>query len=120
MTFGSPRKGYMDSQIIELLTQMNIKIDQLQKEISDLKKPKKVVSTDDSENWWSVETNFNNILVKFSKGPDFNEFKDYVKELGGTWFVSKKAWKFPIVSVEQVIESIRSKFPNKEFKDLRN
>jgi len=33
--------------------------------------------------------------------------------------VSKKAWKFPIVSVEQVIESVRSKFPDKEFKDLR-
>jgi hypothetical protein len=109
----------MDSQIIELLNQMNIKIDNLQKEISELKKPKKTVSTSDTENWWSIETNFNNVLVKFSKGSDFNDFKDHIKELGGTWFVSKKAWKFPIVSVEQVIESVRSKFPDKEFKDLR-
>jgi hypothetical protein len=110
----------MDSQIIELLTQMNLKIDQLQKDLSELKKPKRSsTSSDDSENWWSVEINFNNILIKFSKGNEFNEFKDYIKELGGTWFVSKKAWKFPIVSVDQVIESIRLKFPNKEFKDLR-
>jgi hypothetical protein len=110
----------MDSQIIELLTQMNLKIDQLQKDLSELKKSKRSsTSSDDSENWWSVEINFNNILIKFSKGNEFNEFKDYIKELGGTWFVSKKAWKFPIVSVDQVIESIRLKFPNKEFKDLR-
>jgi hypothetical protein len=110
----------MDSQIIELLTQMNLKIDQLQKDLSELKKPKRSsTSSDDSENWWSVEINYNNILIKFSKGNEFNEFKDYIKELGGTWFVSKKAWKFPIVSVDQVIESIRLKFPNKEFKDLR-
>ena len=110
----------MDSQIIELLTQMNLKIDQLQKDLSELKKPKRSsTSSDDSENWWSVEINFNNILIKFSKGNEFNEFKDYIKELGGTWFVSKKAWKFPSVSVDQVIESIRLKFPNKEFKDLR-
>jgi hypothetical protein len=110
----------MDSQIIELLTQMNLKIDQLQKDLSELKKPKRSsTSSDDSENWWSVEINFNNILIKFSKGNEFNEFKDYIKELGGTWFVSKKAWKFPIVSVDQVIASIQSKFPNKEFKDLR-
>ena len=109
----------MDSQIIELLTQMNLKIDQLQKDISELKKPKRTTPSDDSENWWSVEINFNNILIKFSKGTEFNEFKDYIKELGGTWFVSKKAWKFPIVSVDQVINSIQTKFPNKEFRDLR-
>ena len=108
--------------IIELLNQMNTKIDNLQKEISELKNEKKIKKqpiTDDDENWWSVEKHFNNILIKFSKGSDFTEFKDHLKELGGTWFVSKKAWKFPVVFTDQVIEAIQTKFPNKEFKDER-
>ena len=109
----------MDAQIIEILNQMNLKIDQLQKQISELKNTSHKI-IDDSENWWSIETSYNNVLIKFSKGSDFNDFKDYIKELGGTWFVSKKAWKFPIVSVEQVEKSIKEKFPNKEFKDLRD
>ena len=80
----------------------------------------KMKKEDSSENWWSIENHFNNILIKFSKGSDFTEFKDHLKELGGTWFVSKKSWKFPIVSSDQVISSIKEKFSNKEFRDIRN
>ena len=112
------------NQIETKIDQLETKIDQIYEMIKqmhlELKKPKNQNKDQDLENWWSIENNFNNVLIKFSKGSDFNEFKEYIKELGGAWFVSKKAWKFPIVSTDQIIESIKNKFPTKEFKDIRN
>jgi len=73
------------------------------------------------ENWWSIENYYNNILIKFSSGneSDFHEFKDCMKELGGSYNGTKKAWKFPKISADGVIKSITDSYPNKEFKDIR-
>jgi len=109
----------MENEMYELIKNMDRKIDELQKQVSELKiNKKKIVQTEG--NWWSIEIYGNNVLVNFSKGTDFDEFKNYVKELGGTWLLGKKSWKFPIMSTEQLIEKISEKFPDKEFKDLRD
>jgi hypothetical protein len=99
-------------ELMQMVREMKVVLEDIQ---CKLNAPKTPVSIPESDNTWTIENHFNNILVKFSKGPDFNEFKNYLKELGGTWFVSNKAWKFPIVSSEQVINSIKEKFPNKIF-----
>jgi hypothetical protein len=59
-------------------------------------------------NTWTVEEYKNSILIKFAFHA---EFKDYIKELGGTWMVAKKAWMFPKSNYEDIIESIGTKFP---------
>lgn len=108
----------MESKIDE----MYLMIQQMQITINELRSGewlKNPIKINEIENWWSIETNFNNVYVKFSKGTDFNEFKEYIKQLGGLWIVTKKAWKFPNISTEQIIISINEKYPNKEFKDLR-
>ena len=114
----------MESNIENKIKELSSKIDEMYEMMKKLqiKIDNKIDNKikESSENWWSIENHFNNILIKFSKGSDFTEFKDHLKELGGTWFVSKKAWKFPIVSAEQVINSIKEKFSNKEFRDIRN
>jgi pyruvate-formate lyase len=72
------------------------------------KKPKQV----ETDTNWSVHDYKNSILVSFS----FNrEFKDYIKELGGVWMVSKKAWMFPKSNEEEIVEQIKTKFPKWNF-----
>ena len=70
------------------------------------------LNEDSDLNTWSVEEYKNSILIKFS----FNtEFKDYIKELGGTWMVAKKAWMFPKSNQDDILESITTKFPKWSF-----
>jgi len=70
------------------------------------KKPK---HQEETETKWSVtgyKDNF--ILISFS----YNiEFKNYIKELGGMWMVSKKSWMFPKSNETNIIEQINEKFP---------
>ena len=98
-------------------------IAELQKQVADLQKQVAELSLKGEnkvdENWWSIEDYYNNILIKFSTGQDFHEFKDYIKELGGSFNGTKKAWKFPKIASDGVIKSISERFQNKEFKDLR-
>ncbi len=91
---------------VDLLTE---KVDRL---ILMIEKNKKKVNEDSDLNTWSVEEYKNSILIKFS----FNtEFKDYIKELGGTWMVAKKAWMFPKSNQDDILESITTKFPKWSF-----
>ena len=110
----------MDTQIYELLKNMDKKIDDLQKELSELKVGKNKKENVIDENWWSIEDYDNNVLIRFSRGKDFDDFKKYIKELGGTWNFLNKAWKFPKISSDQIITKISEKFTNKDFRDLRN
>lgn len=68
-------------------------------------------------NEWSVEEYKNSILVKFSFN---NEFKDYIKELGGTWLSIKKAWMFPKDNSEEIIEAVKEKYPKWSFTNSIN
>jgi hypothetical protein len=84
----------------------------------DNKNTKKKYTNEESDlNTWSAEDYKNSILIKFS----FNtEFKDYIKELGGTWMVAKKAWMFPKSNYTEIIEEITTKFPNWSFTNSVN
>ena len=68
--------------------------------------------TESNLNEWSVQEYNNCVLVKFSFN---NEFKDFIKELGGSWMVSKKAWMFPIDGINDIIESVQEKYPKWSF-----
>lgn len=98
-------------ELTQMVREMKVILEDIQNKLN--------VPVPENDNTWNLESHFNTVLVTFSKGPDFNEFKNYLKEIGGTWFVGKKAWKFPIVSSEQVINSIKERFPNKIFVDKR-
>jgi hypothetical protein len=70
---------------------------------------KKKERVEETETNWSVVDYKNSILISFS----FNkEFKDYIKELGGLWMVSKKSWMFPKTNETIVVQQIKEKFPN--------
>ena len=71
-------------------------------------KPKKEVKVLQEKTWELTEYK-NSILVSFA----FNlDFKEYIKELGGKWMVSKKSWMFPKAESESIIEQISEKFPD--------
>jgi hypothetical protein len=76
--------------------------------IIELLKPKKEVKVLQEKTWELTEYK-NSILVSFA----FNlDFKEYIKELGGKWMVSKKSWMFPKAESESIIEQISEKFPD--------
>jgi hypothetical protein len=89
---------------------LNEKVDRMilmfDKILNEKKKRQSVPESDLNE--WSVEEYKSSIYIKFSFN---NDFKDYIKELGGTWYSGKKAWMFPKDNSEEVIESIKTKFP---------
>ena len=68
-------------------------------------------------NEWSVEEYNNSALIKFSFN---NEFKDFIKELGGTWINTKKAWMFPKEGIEDIIELVQDKYPKWSFTNSLN
>jgi hypothetical protein len=73
-----------------------------------LEKPNK-----QSETTWSIsDYNIKGIdyfLISFS----FNtSFKEYVKEIGGLWNSSRKAWMFPKSNQENIVSQISTRFPN--------
>jgi hypothetical protein len=102
---------------------MSITLESLQTEIESLNKkmdtilellktkqsPKKEINQEPVEKTWSVEDYKNCILLSFP----FNlEFKEYIKEIGGKWMVSKKSWMFPKAESESITEQISEKFPD--------
>jgi hypothetical protein len=70
-----------------------------------------------SLNEWSVEEYNNSALIKFSFN---NEFKDFIKELGGTWINTKKAWVFSKDGIEDIIEQVQDKYPKWSFTNSLN
>lgn len=46
-----------------------------------------------------------------------NEFKTYIKELGGTWKVWARGWRFPISSYQEVTTKIKIKFADWSYED---
>jgi len=84
-------------QMISLFEKMNMQLEK-----------KKKAKQEETETNWSVCDYKNSILISFS----FNlEFKNYIKELGGVWMVSKKSWMFPKSNETEIVESITGKFP---------
>ena len=67
-------------------------------------------------NSWSIENYKNSVLIKF---PFNDSFKNYIKELGGQWILGKKSWAFPKLSEESVINSIKERYADWAFTDLR-
>ena len=89
--------------------EMSTKFDEILNKFDENKKKK--VKQEETETKWSITEYKNSILVSFSFN---NEFKDYIKELGGIWMVSKKSWMFP-KSQTEITEQIKLKFPKWEF-----
>ena len=87
-------------------------IDLFKKTMTLLEK-KKREQPSETETIWSM-SDYNNkgidyVLVSFS----FNvAFKNYIKELGGIWMISKKAWMFPKSNEADLIEKISTQFPS--------
>jgi hypothetical protein len=97
-------------QSVELKLQLlNQKVDKIIEMMSSLlEKKKKVKQEEETDTNWSIVDYKNSVLVSFS----FNmEFKNYIKELGGVWMVSKKAWMFPKSNETEIVAQIQEKFP---------
>jgi hypothetical protein len=102
------------SQIMEMLSMINTKIDQLSERIENIPIQRK----NNSKKEWTLENYKKSILVKF----DFNkQLIEFIKsaELGGIWNNSLKAWLFPKSIENDVIDQITENFPNWVFIDLR-
>ena len=77
---------------------------------------KKKKQEESNETTWTMEDYKESVLVKFS----FNiEFKAFVKELGGKWMVSKKAWVFSNINKQEIKEQLLDKFPFWKFEELK-
>jgi hypothetical protein len=105
---------------VDLLTEkvnnLNEKMERILLLLSD-KKKRNVLPEESDLTHWSAEDYKNSVLIKFS----FNtEFKDYIKELGGTWMVAKKAWMFPKSNYQDILESLQEKFPKWTFTNSIN
>jgi hypothetical protein len=103
------------SEILEMLSMINTKIDQLSERIENIP----IQRNNKSKKEWTMENYKKSILVKF----DFNkQLIDFIKqsELGGLWIPSMKAWVFPKSMENEVIIQINEKFPTWIFLDLRN
>ena len=98
------------------IEELSCKIEMLNKKLDDLNKKFEMlmqkVKKEETETNWDISEYKNSILVSFS----FNkEFKEYVKELGGKWMVTKKAWMFPKSNEIEIINNITEKFPTWNF-----
>ena len=86
--------------------EMSTKFDEMGKDLNKKKPKQEETSTN-----WSITDYKNSVLISFS----FNkEFKDYIKELGGIWMVSKKSWMFSKSEETKILEQIKIKFPKWE------
>jgi hypothetical protein len=102
----------MESNYVENINMalLNKKIDHMiglfEKTMAILERRKTKKEEETTTNW-SIENYKNSLLVKFS----YNiAFKDYIKDLGGKWMVSKKAWMFP--KSFDLVKEIKTKFPD--------
>jgi hypothetical protein len=96
-------------QSVELKLQLlNQKVDKIMEMMSSLIEKKKKVKQEETDTNWSIVDYKNSVLISFS----FNtEFKNYIKELGGVWMVSKKSWMFPKSNESEIVAQIEEKFP---------
>lgn len=96
-------------QSVELKLQLlNQKVDKIIEIMSSLLEKKKKIKQEETDTNWSIVDYKNSVLVSFS----FNmEFKNYIKEIGGVWMVSKKAWMFPKSNETEIVAQIQEKFP---------
>lgn len=104
------------SQIMEMLSMINTKVDQLSERIENI--PISIQRKNNSKKEWTLENYKKSILVKF----DFNkQLIEFIKsaELGGIWNNSLKAWLFPKSIENDVIDQITENFPNWVFVDMR-
>jgi len=62
----------------------------------------------ESEKTWSVTEYKNSFLISF---PFNTEFKNFIKELGGVWMATKKAWMFPKSKESEILDQIQTAFP---------
>jgi hypothetical protein len=60
------------------------------------------------EKIWSVTDYKSSILISF---PFNNDFKNFIKELGGVWMATKKAWMFPKSKEAEILDQIQTAFP---------
>jgi len=103
------------SEIMEMLSMINTKLDQLSEKIENIP----IQRNNKSKKEWTMENYKKSILVKF----DFNkQLIEFIKsaELGGIWNSTLKAWLFPKSIENDVIDQITENFPNWIFIDLRN
>jgi hypothetical protein len=104
--------GKMSNIVEELnMALLNRKLDHMihlfEKTMAILER-RKTKKEEETTTEWSIEEYKNCQLVKFS----YNlEFKNYIKELGGKWMVSKKAWMFPKSNTDFITE-VQRKFPD--------
>jgi len=94
---------------VELKLQLlNQKVDKLLELMTLQTEKKKKMKQEEIETNWSIVDYKNSVLISFS----FNtEFKNYIKELGGVWMVSKKSWMFPKSNETEIVSQITEKFP---------
>ena len=103
------------SEIMEMLSMINTKVDQLSKKIENIPFQR----NNNSKKEWTLENYKKSILVKFDYNKQLIEFIKSA-ELGGLWNTSLKAWLFPKSIENEVIDQISENFPNWVFLDLRN
>ena len=94
---------------LELLNKkVDTMIELFEKTMAILERRKTKKENDVATNY-SFEEYKESVLVKFSYNV---EFKNYIKELGGVWLISKKGWMFPKSSNQIIQNSISTKFPD--------
>jgi len=92
---------------LELLNQKVDKMINLFEKTMTILEKKKSKREDDITTEWSIEEYRDSILVKFSYNEDF---KNYIKEIGGMWLIGKKAWMFPKSKESQIKALISEKY----------
>jgi hypothetical protein len=102
------------SEIMEMLSMINTKIDQLSERIENIPIQRK----NNSKKEWTIENYKKSILVKFDYNKQLIEFIKSA-ELGGIWNLSLKAWLFPKSIEHEVIDQISENFPNWVLVDMR-
>jgi hypothetical protein len=95
---------------------INTKLDRIIELLEKMQIPVAIEKKQIIPNSWSIENYKNSILIKF---PFNDSFKNYIKELGGQWMLGKKSWVFPKLSEESVIDSIKERYSEWTFTDLR-
>ena len=108
----------MEAQLVLLnakFDKMILLLEQLNGKEKNEKVPKKVKEESGTE--WSIECYKESVLIKFS----FNtKFKEFIKQHGGNWLVSKKSWMFPKTRQQEVIDLISDNFAEWTFTDKRS
>jgi|APCry1669189369_1035219.scaffolds.fasta_scaffold14983_3 hypothetical protein len=96
-------------QLGELIIKKNKNKRKESKESEEPEKPE--------EPWWSIQYYKNSIIIN---NKPTEEFRIFIREIGGTWLNIKKGWMFSKTKEEEIYASIKDKFPTWKIKDQRN